>query len=190
MSSAVIEQPSDVFDAIAATLQERIAGITIGNYDEFGGIVGDAMVLIEFEQASPVPGSNDGRPGDRHRITLHGLVARHRRRAPVEALNLASAISRVARDARYCRWGFSSKAIRAPENVASSPSVFMEGERGYDGWGVSFEQIVYLGDPAPDPEATPLGDPGMPMIVWNANDPDDPRDIDNPDDYRPASCEL
>ena len=65
--------------------------------------------------------------------------------------------------------------------------MFAGGEHGYEAWGVSFEQVVYMGEPLPDPEATPLGD-GMPLIVWNANDPDDPRNIDNPDDYRPISC--
>lgn len=194
MSLAVIEQPSEVFDGIADTLMARIAGITIGNYDEFNGVTGDAMVLIEFEQSSPAKHSNDGRPGSRYRITLHGVVAKRRRRAPLEAVNLTNALQRVVSAKADHRWGFSHRAIAAPENVSSAPSMFAGGEHGYEAWGVSFEQVVYMGESLPDPEATPLGDNGTGMIVWNANDPaaadtpDDPVDTDNPDDYRPISC--
>ena len=190
MSLAVIEQPSEVFDGIADTLMARIDGITVGNYDEFNDVVGDAMVLIEFEQSAPATHSNDGRPGSRYRITLHGVVAKQRRRAPLEAVNLTNALQRIVVSKRDHRWGFSHLAIGSPENVSSAPSMFQDGRNGYEAWGVSFEQVIYVGEPLADPEATPLGEPGMPMIVWNANDPDDPRDIDNPDDYRPASCEL
>jgi hypothetical protein len=188
MSLAVIEQPSEVFDGITETLLARIAGITVGNYDEFNGVTGDAMVLIEFEQSSPAKHSNDGRPGSRYRITLHGVVAKHRRRAPLEAVNLTSALQRVVAAKAAHRWGFNHRAIGVPENVSSAPSMFAGGEHGYEAWGVSFEQVIYVGEPLADPEATPLGVPGMPMIVWNANDPDDPRNIDSTDDYRPVSC--
>jgi len=182
MSLPVIEQPSEVFDQISGKLIERISGITVGNYDEFNGVVGDAMVLIEFERSAPANHSNDGRPGSRYRITLHGVVAKRRHRAPLEAVNLTSALQRVVTTKADHRWGISHLAISAPEEVSSAPSMFSGGEHGYEAWAVSFEQVIYLGPAAPDPEATKLGDNATGLIAWNASS-DGGDASDDPNDY-------
>jgi len=182
----VIEQPSEVFDRIADALVARINGITVGNYDEFNGVTGDAEVLIEFERSAPANHSNDGRPGSRYRITLHGVVAKRRRRAPLEAVNLTSALQRVVVSKADHRWGISHRAISAPEDVSSAPSMFSGGEHGYEAWAVSFEQVIYLGPPFPDPEATKLGDNPTGMISWNASGDDGASN--DPNDYEPLDA--
>jgi hypothetical protein len=138
------KQPSDLYDAIATTLAVRLAdGVTISGYAEFGEtLVSDAMVLIEFEQTSPATRSHDGRYCHQYDITLHAVVGRQRKRAALESINLAASIERVT-DGNL--WELPSQQIDRPENLRSGPSLFQVGSDGYEAWGVSFRQRIYLG---------------------------------------------
>ena len=96
-----LANPADLFFAIGDTLLELIPEVTVGNYDEFDKPVGDATVLIEFERTMPATRGTDGRYAHDLAITLHAVVARWRRWAPLEAVNLATVIERIVDDNRW-----------------------------------------------------------------------------------------
>lgn len=176
MSYRVLDKPSDLFDAIRAVLLDRIRGIEVDNYDEFGSVeVGasgtNGNVLIEFERATPTDRWPDGRYGYNYAITLHCVVGRHSHRAALEAVNLSAAVQRVATDAL---WGLPVDQIKRPEQLRAEPSFFKDGADGYDAWGVSFNQRISLGPSLveEDPITT-----GMPGIAWLSRNPElDPAD--------------
>jgi len=168
-----MKQPSDLYDAILNTLQQRLAdGVTVVSYADFGEVeLFDAMVLIEFEQSSSATRGHDGRFCHQYDITLHAVVGRHRQRAELEAINLSAAIERVIDENL---WGLPSTQIDLPENIKSAPSIFKAGSDGYDAWGVSFNQRIYLG-------ASLLDDDPIVREVWVATLPKDADDINQYD---------
>lgn len=186
MSYRQLSQPSDLFDAIAAVLLERINDISVDNYDDFGsaepGRAGTgAEILIEFERTTPADRAPDGRYGYEYAITLHCVVGRHRHRAALEAVNLAAVVQRVATDAL---WGLPVDQAKRPEQLRAEPSFFKEGAHGYDAWGVSFTQCVALGPSlAPEDPVTT----SMPKAVWSV---DGVPDVDDAANYRPLVDEL
>lgn len=171
-----LANPADLFFAIGDTLLELIPEITVGNYDEFDKPVGDATVLIEFERTMPATRGHDGRYAHDLAITLHAVVARWRRWAPLEAVNLATVIERIVDDNR---WSLPPGQCEPPdpETLHSAPSIFQTGERGYEAWGVHFRQTIYLGESwaEEDPVTTA---PGGLAYAWQV-------DIDDPDNYHP-----
>lgn len=176
MSYRVLDKPSDLFDAIRDVLIDRLRGVQVDNYDEFGSLetgLGeiDGEVLIEFERSTPTDRWPDGRYGYEYSITLHCVVGRHRHRAALDAVNLSAAVQRVATDAL---WGLPFDQIKRPEQLRAEASFFKEGSNGYDAWGVSFNQRISLGPSLAeeDPITT-----AMPGIAWLSRNPDlDPAD--------------
>ncbi|MCK2185685.1 hypothetical protein [Halomonas getboli] len=169
MSSRTLNQPSDLFDAIRDRLLEEILNIDVDDYNEFGsrevGAAGQAgEILIEFERVPGLPRNHAGQFGFEAAITLHCVVGRQRHRAPLEAINLAAAVQRVATD---CVWGLPPTQIEAPEGLRSEPSFFKDGAGGYEAWGVSFTQCFWIGPELveEDPVTTAL-----PQIAWNIDD--------------------
>lgn len=181
MSFRPLSQPSDLFDAIAEVLLERINDITVDNYDDFGSAEPvragtGAEILVEFERTTPADRSPDGRYGYEYAITLHCVVGRHRHRAALEAVNLAAVVQRVATDAL---WGLPVDQVKRPEQLRAEPSFFKEGAHGYDAWGVSFIQYVALGPSlAPEDPVTV----GMPQAAWKV---DNDIDVDDEANYQP-----
>uniref|UniRef100_A0A6M3KPG7 Tail protein n=1 Tax=viral metagenome TaxID=1070528 RepID=A0A6M3KPG7_9ZZZZ len=168
-----MRNPSDLYDAIAARLQQEINGITTGGYESFGDeLVGDAVVLIEFERSESAGRDNAGRIGHRLDITLHCVVGRHRHRTELEAVNLAAAVERLAHD---CSWGLPREQIDWPKNIRSAPSMFKKGPGGFEAWGVSFSQTIYLGSRLMTGD-TPVG------AIWYAVTP--PADANDPAQYQ------
>jgi hypothetical protein len=165
-----MKQPSDYYDAISNSLTLRLAdGVTISSYADFGDVeLLDAMVLIEFEQSAGATRGHDGRYCHQYDITLHAVVGRQRQRAELEAINLSAAIERVVDENL---WGLLSTQIDNPENIKSAPSIFKAGSDGYEAWGVSFNQKIYLG-------ASLLDDDPIVREVWVATMPEDADDID------------
>lgn len=169
----MLNQPSDLYDAIQAGLENRLAqGVTVASYADFGEVeVVDAMVLIEFEQSSPATRGHDGRYCHQYDIVLHAVVGRHRRRAELEAINLSAAIERVVDESI---WGLPQQQVEAPENIRSGPSMFKAGSDGYEAWGVGFCQRIYLGPSL-------LEDDPIVQEVLITTTP--PADADDPEQY-------
>lgn len=170
MSYRRLEQPSDFFDAIRDVLLDRIQGIRVDNYDEFGSAETglhevDGEILIEFERATPTERWPDGRFGYDYSITLHCVVGRHRHRAALDAVNLSAAVAQVATDTI---WGLPSDQVKRPEQMRAEPSLFKEGSDGYDAWGVSFSQRFALGPVLAEEDPKVGGHAG---IAWLSRDP-------------------
>ncbi|MEC8917765.1 MAG: hypothetical protein VX796_09115 [Pseudomonadota bacterium] len=177
-STRPLAAPSDLFFAIGDALLAEIPEIAVGNYDEFDTPERDATVLIEFERTRPATRGNDGRYAHDFTITLHAVVGRWRRWAPLEAVNLATAVERVV-DSN--RWGLPSNQCDPPdpETMHNSPSIFQTGKHGYEAWGVTFNQTIYLGESwAPEDPVTVAA----PLVAhaWQV-------DTSDPGNYQPLT---
>jgi hypothetical protein len=167
MPSRPLNQLSDLFFAIGDAVHGAGLGVSVANYEEFNGKVGDATVLIELERTSPATRQNDGRYAHDVTVTLHAVVARGRKHANLEAINLATALERLA-DCN--RWGFHGRQCNYPEELHSGPSIFQRGADGYDAWGVTFRQRLAIGEVTPEPI---LNTAPLVAFGWQVN-PDDP----------------
>ncbi|EMW3876299.1 hypothetical protein ABLT12_28595 [Pseudomonas aeruginosa] len=167
MSSRPLNQLSDLFFAIGDAVHAAGLGVSVANYEEFDGKVGDATVLIELERTTPATRHNDGRYVHDVSVTLHAVVARWRKYANLEAINLATALERLA-DCN--RWGFHGRQCNYPEDLHSGPSIFQRGAEGYDAWGVTFRQRLAIGEVEPEPT---LNTAPLVAFTWRV-DPDDP----------------
>lgn len=169
-----LDRVSDLFFAIGNAILKADIGVDVGNYDDFTGLVGDATVLIELEGTAPADRNNDGRIGHQVTVTLHGVVAKWREHAALEAANLATLLERLATDNR---WGLPGRQCGLPQNLRSGPSMFQNGAEGYDAWAASFTQTVYIGNELEvDPVIT-----AMPLAAcsWQVTS------LDDPAQYRP-----
>ncbi|WP_122761128.1 hypothetical protein, partial [Pseudomonas viridiflava] len=136
MSLRPLDKVSDLFFAIGDAIQAARLGVSVGNYDDFEGLIGDAQVLIEFERTSPGSRNNDGKLVQTVTVTLHAVVSRARKFSSIEAANLTTVLERLATDNR---WGFGRHAD-IPQNMRSGPPIFQRGAKGYDAWGCTFVQ--------------------------------------------------
>lgn len=178
MSSRQLNNVSDLFFAIGDAIHAAGFGVSVSNYDEFGGLVGDAEVLIEIERTGPGVKQNDGRHVHDVSVTLHCVVARWRKHAPLEAMNLATALERLV-DSN--RWGLPGRQCDLPDRMRCSPSIFQQGKGGYEAWGCSFNQRLAIGADR-SPEDPVIG--GLPLVAWKVPDEGDQTDLANPDQYR------
>ena len=167
-----LDAPSDLFFAIGDALLAAIPGIDIGNYDEFDECVSDATVLIEFEHTAPAVRDNSGRYAHEFHITLHAVVGRWRQYAVLEAVNLASLIERAVDT--NC-WRLPGDRIELPRDLRAAPSIFKKGRDGFEAWGVSFSQTIYLGPSLLDEDPVTVAGPHI-ANAWEV-------DADNPATY-------
>jgi len=164
-----LDKLSDLFFAIGDAIHAAGIGVSVANYEEWDGYVGDATVLIELERTSTSERQNDGRYAHSVTVTLHAVVARSRKFAALEAGNLATCLERLA---DLNRWGFRGLNCEVPCDLHSGPSMFQKGDDGYDAWGVTFRQVITPGLPIEEPRIT-----GMPLVSWRLDD-DSPRTED------------
>ena len=143
MSSA-LNKPSEFYDAVVDSLKNRIGGgAEILNYADFNyQTVKGIQVYVEVDGFGPADTHNDGRHAQQLEIIVHCVVSRSIEKAELQAIDLASAVSRVIKN--NC-WGLGDK-VEFPERIGAAPSVLSMGENAYEGWGVSFFQTIYLGD--------------------------------------------
>lgn len=141
-----MNNPSDLHAAIEKTLKARLSDeVRVKSYADFEAVeLCEAQVLIEFESSDPAPRGNDGRYGHTYHLTIHGVIARSRKNAALEAVNMAAAIERVTEDNL---WGLAPVQIDFPQRIQAAPSLFKQGDNGFEAWGVSFSQTIYLGQP-------------------------------------------
>ncbi len=153
---------SDLFFAIGDAIHAAGLGVSVANYEEWDGYVGDATVLIELERTSPGERQNDGRYAHVVSVTLHAVVARSRKFAALEAANLATCLERLA---DLNRWGFKGLNCEVPSDLHCGPSMFQKGDDGYDAWGATFRQVVTPGQVEPEVRIT-----AMPQTSWRLDD--------------------
>ena len=162
-----LKNPSDLYDAIVETLQTKmIDGIEFRDYNEFDVMLVDQMILIEFEQTGAGTRGHDGRYGHEYHITIHAVLSAARTRAALQSMDLSAQIERAVSNNI---WGLPSQQIDRPENIRSAPSMFQKGDNGFEAWGVSFTQRIYLGPSLLDDD--PLFESAM--IAINPTDSND-----------------
>lgn len=152
MSSPVLSRPSEVYDAIVATIVSALgdaglgAEVSVGGYEDWGpNEAGEKQVLIEFSEMRPAGMQNDGRKAQRQQIVLYAVISKGIEDAARQALNLASDLARVADQSR---WGLSHYVIDEPENITAQPSFLIErnnDHRGFEAWEVTFSQLLKYG---------------------------------------------
>lgn len=169
MPSRALNQLSDLFFAIEAAIAAAGLGVKIENYEDFDGTVSDSTVLIEIERTAPAVKQNDGRYAHQVTITLHGVIARKRPHAVLEAANLATMLERLVDDNR---WGLPGAQCDLPTDMHSAPSIFQRGADGYEAWGCNFRQSISIGTPRAMPE-TFWPQPSETAEVWQIETPAD-----------------
>lgn len=165
-----LNKPSEFYDAVVNGLKDRIGGgVEVLNYADFNyQAVKGIQVYVEVDGFDPADTHNDGRHAQQLEIVVHCVVSRSIEKADLQALDLASAVSRVIKN--NC-WELGDK-VEFPERIGAAPSVLSTGENAYEGWGVSFYQTVFLGDSL-------IFDPA----VTNVNMAVNPADESNADEY-------
>ena len=176
MSSTLkeINNPSELYDAIQSAIEKNLtdAGtdISVGGYSDWGPESEKPReILIELGMMTPGKLSNDGRKSQTFEVILYACFSRGEKKAALLAMNLASALARLA---DRNRWGFHHTACSRPENIQAEPSFMTQATdttKGFEAWECRFDQTVYLGsDPWADEEVR-----NIIAIAINPEDPDD-----------------
>jgi len=174
MPSRPLNQLSDLFFAIGDAIHAAGLGVSVDNYDDFDGRVGHATVLIEIERTTPGERQNDGRYVHVVTVTLHAVVSRFRKHANLEAINLATALERLA-DCN--RWGLPGRQCDLPADLHCGPSMFQRGADGYEAWSATFRQGLAIGYVEPEILLNTA-----PQVVWQIADND--VDTSDPANYQ------
>lgn len=171
MPFKALNQVSDLFFAIGDAIHAAGLGVDVVNYDEWDGTVRHAAVLIEIERTTPGERQNDGRYTHAVTVSLHAVVARYRKHAALEAINLATCLERLTDNNR---WGFHGSNCEMPSEARSGPSMFQRGADGYDAWAATFKQIVTPGE---RPTEILINTAPLVAFSWQVDD------LDNPENY-------
>lgn len=191
-SKNVVLQPSDYEDAIQQKLESLLvfksdeAGAEfvpffIEAYAEFGKTaIEKPSVFIDVTKAKGSFTHADGRTYENLEVSLHIVFPN----AFPFASKLANNASFDVRDLivvdngpkegrvpNWC-WGLANGVVERPVNIDRMPSMFLDGDDGYDSWCVSFVQKVVYGPLAKD-------EPVRTSIFFALND-----DINDKDKYQ------
>jgi|GEM_PF-5496604 len=190
MSSAnLVHKPSDYLDAMAATFDSLLNAendkFDVYDYGDFGRIdINRPTILLEYYKA---PGDNrmpDGRLYEDLEVWVHCVFPASVKQAERQAADLSFEMrSKVICDVpstndpekiRYPRWnwGLAPETVNRPSNIDRQPSLFKDGDKGYEAWAVTFIQRVIYGSANDEQEARE-------GISFSVND-----DVDNPDSYK------
>lgn len=190
MSSAnLVNKPSDYLDAMEATFASLLNAekdkFDVYDYGDFGRIdITRPTILLEYYKA---PGDNrmsDGRLYEDLEVWVHCVFPASVKQAERKAADLSFEMrSKVICDVpstndpeeiRYPRWnwGLAPGTVHRPTNIDRQPSLFKDGDKGYEAWAVTFIQRVIYGS-VDDTQETREG------ISFAVND-----DVDNPDSYK------
>ncbi|MGI2002040.1 hypothetical protein ACRN9E_20060 [Shewanella frigidimarina] len=139
-----LSKPSEFYDAVISGLRTSIGGgVEILPYASFNSqTVSGLEIYVEVDGFNPVSLFSDGRHSQLLEVTIHCIVSRAIENADLQALDLASAVSRVVQT--NC-WGL-GETVDFPEHISGSAGMLATGENAFEGWAVSFHQTVYLGD--------------------------------------------
>lgn len=168
---APIQQPSQLFTAMATTLRNTAAlNVQVGNHDDFSAPGNQAWVLIDFDRNAQGARAADGRIA--HVLTLSLQVIPAVGATAFAACDLIAALKNLVTDNR---WGLPGDQCDLPMNLDGLPSVLLRADQSYKTWTLTFDQTLYLGPTLLD---DPLGIPKF-ARTWEVSD------IDDPDQYTP-----
>ncbi|MCU7250756.1 hypothetical protein [Pseudomonas koreensis] len=168
---APIQQPSQLFTAMATTLRNTAAlNVQVGNHDDFSVPGNQAWVLIDFDRNAQGARAADGRIA--HVLTVSLQVIPAVAATAFAAYDLIAALKNLVTDNR---WGLPGDQCDLPMNLDGLPSVFLRADQSYKAWTLTFDQTLYLGPTLLD---DPLGIPKF-ARTWEVSD------IDDPDQYTP-----
>ncbi|MBV4476165.1 hypothetical protein N8H74_14665 [Pseudomonas sp. B2M1-30] len=168
---APIQQPSQLFTAMATTLRNTAAlNVQVGNHDDFSAPGNQAWVLIDFDRNAQGARAADGRIA--HVLTVSLQVIPAVAATAFAACDLIAALKNLVTDNR---WGLAGDQCDLPMNLDGLPSVFLRADQSYKAWTLTFDQTLYLGPTLLD---DPLGIPKF-ARTWEVSD------IDDPDQYTP-----
>lgn len=163
----VIEKPSQLFTAIAATLRNLPLGISVGSREDFTDVGDQPWVLITLERDAADCRARDGRIAHVITVSLQAVVRPKSENPSLAACDLASALKDLVMD---YRWGLPVDQCDLPTRLDAIPSLLIEGTQEFPAWTLSFTQTLYFGPPLLD---DPLGIPKF-ARTWEVSDIDDP----------------
>lgn len=158
-----IEQPSQLFTAIATTLRNTAElNISVGSRDDFTAPGDQAWVLIDFDRNASGWRAADGRIA--HVMTVSLQVVPALSATAFAACDLIAVLKNLITDNR---WNLPGDQCDLPTNIDGLPSLF--GEQ-FKTWTLTFNQTLYLGPTLLD---DPLGTPKF-ARTWEVSNIDDP----------------
>ncbi|MCT8945422.1 MULTISPECIES: hypothetical protein [Pseudomonas] len=161
-----IQQPSQLFTAIATTLRNTAAlNINVGNHDDFTAPGEQAWVLIDFDRNASGARAADGRIA--HVMTVSLQVVPALAATAFAACDLIAVLKNLITDNR---WSLPGDQCDLPMNIDGLPSLLIRTEQPYKTWTLSFNQTLYLGPTLLD---DPLGIPKF-ARTWEVSNIDDP----------------
>lgn len=161
-----IQQPSQLFTAIATTLRNTVGlNLNVGNHDDFTAPGDQAWALINFDRNGPGVRAADGRIA--HVMTVSLQVIPALAASAFVACDLIAVLKNLITDNR---WNLPSDQSDLPMNIDGLPSLLIRGDQQYKAWTLSFNQTLYLGPTLLD---DPLGTPKF-ARTWEVSDIDDP----------------
>ncbi|MEZ8201684.1 MULTISPECIES: hypothetical protein [Vibrio] len=188
-SQNVVWLPSEYLEAVKTTLaslviwkdengQEQLFNVV--DYAEFGRIeIQQRTIFVEVSKAKGTYTYPDGRIYEDLDVAIHAVFPNSVPFSGKQAndcsfgirdqvvLDLGPKINRMPR----WYWGLHEESVEKPENVDRMPSIFANGDNGYEGWCVTFVQKVIYGSPMEEAETRD-------SIYIATND-----NIDNGDNY-------
>jgi hypothetical protein len=163
---APIQQPSQLFTAMATTLRNSVGlNVQVGSHQDFTAPGDQAWVLIDIERDAPGERAADGRIA--HVLTLSLQVIPSVSATAFAACDLISTLKNRITDNR---WGLPGDQCDLPVNIDGLPSLLIRADQPYKAWTVSFTQTLYLGPTLLD---DPLGIPKF-ARTWEVSNIDDP----------------
>ena len=169
-SQNVVFLPSEYTDALKAMLEnllvwkdenEHEQPFKVVDYAEFGRIeIKQRTAFVEVLKAKGTNTYRDGRIYEDLDVTIHAVFPNSVPYSSKHANDCSFGIRdqivldvgpKNGRVPRW-RWGLHSESVEKPENVDRMPSMFANGDTGYEGWCVTFVQKVIYGSPMKEGE--------------------------------------
>lgn len=163
---AMIQQPSQLFSAMATTLRNTAGlNVQVGNPQDFTAPGDQAWVLIDIERDAPGVRAADGRIA--HVLTLSLQVIPAGSATAFAACDLIATLKNLITDNR---WGLPAAQCDLPMNIDGSPSLLVQADLQSKAWTLTFNQTLYLGPTLLD---DPLGTAKF-ARTWEVSNIDDP----------------
>lgn len=159
-----IQQPGELHGAIVTALQAAVAqgdapDLVVSGYQDFvPAAARDRQVLVEMAGLVSGADQNDGRKAQVWELVLYAVISRSVTDAQLQAINLASALSRFV-DGNT--WGWNARAVQRPYKLSAEESFLIakgQDHQGYEAWEVRWHQQLNLGSPQyeDDPPVTSI----------------------------------
>jgi hypothetical protein len=139
-----VNKPSDFYLKVVEGLKSGLVEeLDVQRYAKFGTEeVKGVQVYVEFSDFKGTARSPDGRKGKKFEIHAHCVVSRAEEDADLLALDLSSAIHDIVENNH---WSL-KQSVDTPQNLSAGEGLSGLGEKGFEGWDVSWHQTIYIGE--------------------------------------------